>query len=488
MIATLDSPVRRGDLSRTRFAELFEQVAATGGEQRLRVWDAVEQYQLFFSSGSVQIWSPERPTRRLGQRLVARGWLHEPDLTAALQAQKLEDRPLGALLVERGLVTQQQVDETAQHQLSEDLYALFTWKQGDFELGPAVRDEHIAARLLVLPAFDCRQVRVEVARREAEWAILQQRIYSVDEMFVARSGCDRSRLDQRQRRVLDALDGRLRLREVAEVTMLSTFECACALRDLLDMQCVDLANAVDTLQTARSCIARGDRRTARTILQQMIERPGEINQDMMLEVAEMLRNCGASRLAADAKLVAARIGGHSDAALDLAWEACRENPRSIRAWAHLRHELIDRRVGGEQLEEASLGLVDALIHERRAQDALRILDELETAVPAGVDQLQRRVLALHKLGRAEEEIELLLELAAIYENEGDRERLADAYAHVLRLDGSRRDIARALAELQPGPIGSALRGLRRLSVAAVGVFRRREQAAVDDDFEQGLEA
>lgn len=72
------------------------------------------------------------PPQRLGQVLLARGAIDEPQLRAGLAAQRETGRHLGALLVEAGAITADELTRYLETQAEETIYSLFDWTDAIF--------------------------------------------------------------------------------------------------------------------------------------------------------------------------------------------------------------------------------------------------------------------------------------------------------------------------------------------------------------------
>jgi hypothetical protein len=94
----------------------------------------------------------------------------------------------------------------------------------------------------------------------------------------------------------------------------------------------------------------------------------------------------------------------------------------------------------------------------------------------------RKSKLLHKLGKAEEAVAVLLSLAEILKSERRTERLGQVYEQILKIDFRRRDIARALKALHAGPAyrvlkyGSVLATIAALAGAGLIVQKRMAQS------------
>lgn len=142
----------------------FLHVNARSGTLILR--RAVESASILFDQGNiVSAFAPNH--RPLGAILIQQGIVTDADLTAMIQRQrdessafqawnmKADKRPLGTILLEEGLVTHEQLRAAIKKQIEETIYELVTWRNGEFEFvagGVSAPDDLVIAPEEVLPS------------------------------------------------------------------------------------------------------------------------------------------------------------------------------------------------------------------------------------------------------------------------------------------------------------------------------------------------
>ena len=79
----------------------------------------------------------------LVDRLVSHGWVERPAMTEWIERHRTEryERPLGALMVETGIITQPQLDQVVEEQIFSVITAIVQWSKGSFKLIDAAHDE-----------------------------------------------------------------------------------------------------------------------------------------------------------------------------------------------------------------------------------------------------------------------------------------------------------------------------------------------------------
>lgn len=141
---------------------------------------AVEK-RISFSAGSIHSsWSND-PLESLGQFLVRERLISEELLFRTLLRQETEGRPLGALLVENGLLKDEDLVRMLTLKAEETIYDLFHWPEGHFEFkdGEMEQDAPFPVHLHVT------SVVMEGIRRIDEWARMRRLIPSTGSTFRA---------------------------------------------------------------------------------------------------------------------------------------------------------------------------------------------------------------------------------------------------------------------------------------------------------------
>src|SRR5437764_1314970 len=73
----------------------------------------------------------------LGRILVRSGRITSGQLEAVLAEQRQSARRLGDLVIERGLVTREAIDQALRDQVAEEIYELFAWPEARFYFAEA---------------------------------------------------------------------------------------------------------------------------------------------------------------------------------------------------------------------------------------------------------------------------------------------------------------------------------------------------------------
>jgi tetratricopeptide (TPR) repeat protein len=458
----------RGDLEQINLTDIFQTLAMSKMEGVLHVRNPLEERQVYCSNGSVRIKVPPRLSlRRLGQRLVQAGLLAPENLRTALVAQRKEQMPLGELLVRDGYVTQEEVEEVASMQVAEDLFSLFTWRHGTFEFykGEISQDQH--EQFKSCPEFDVSSLLLEVARRADEWSEILDTIGCLEEVpcRVAFPSEDQQQ-SEAHLALLQSANGQSTYRALAEQTTLGLFEVARAARDLVRAGLIANVDDLTLANVAATLATDGEGKRALLLLQTLRARPGDRSREVVESMTQALAQAGERKLAGLVLLEAAQMEGDPEAALDLARRARELAPRDPETNAFLRTTLLAHATpDSPELEQCTIDLLDALIDADLNTTALEVIEDARATGSIRPQILVREVRARQRLRDAPGAAKAMEELAAIYEQAGDRQRLVETLDAIVRLDRSRTDLAKKVWRLRQTRLGRII----RLSAALICV-------------------
>jgi len=133
----------------------------------LSIWREGYSIDLTIREGKVVNSSSLDRPRKLGQMLVYRGFIRRHDLNEVLNAQQGVDRGklLGQILIERELISKKTLREALKLQLEEEIWELFSWKDGQFKFEHRM-DIDISN---ILVEIDIEPLLIEGSRRLDEW-------------------------------------------------------------------------------------------------------------------------------------------------------------------------------------------------------------------------------------------------------------------------------------------------------------------------------
>lgn len=464
----------RGDLEQIQLADVFQTLAMTKMEGVLRIRNPLEERQAHCRDGYLRLHVPSRlMARRLGQRLVNAGLVAPDTLRRALVTQRKDRRPLGLLLVESGIVSQETVDEIVADQVAEDMFSLFTWRHGSFELWKGAPQGELRDMLESCPEYDINSLLLEVARRSDEWTSILDTIGSLDEVPIRRAeAADAGSLGDLHKEILAAIDGKASYRELADGATAGLFESARAARDLVRRSLVENVSEAQMVAVAARFADNGNGRRALMTLQTLHDRAGDRPVDILQGMATCLQSFGERKLASSLLLEAAQRHPDGEAALELARSARRLEPHDVGVLSFLRTILVAHApAASPELEQCTTDLLDALIAADKVPVALDIIEDARRTNTLRPAILLREARARQKSRDLTGATTVLEELARLHEAQGETALANDAYDALLRIDRSRRDIAKLLTARRRTRAAKVVRAVGAATLAlAVGAI------------------
>lgn len=224
---------------------------------------SVEKRLLFREGLILSSWSND-PRESLGQFLLRDRLLSEEDLFRALLVQEGQrGRLYGEILIEQGLVTEEQLREALKKKAEETVYDLFLWPDGGFEF----KDEDEPDSFSVQIQLRVTEVVLEGVRRLDEWRRIREVIASQRTTFnVIRQ--PRRVESPRELQVLGLLAMGQSVSQVSMETRLSEFETAEVLYRLHHRGMISVdepgedTQPLDTVAAIRDRLALADMRLA----------------------------------------------------------------------------------------------------------------------------------------------------------------------------------------------------------------------------------
>lgn len=220
-----------------------------------------------------------RLENRLGSVLIRTGYLTQDQLNRALEIQKETLQRLGFILTHYGIISAESLKEAIQLQITQIVYRLFRWHDGDYHFSQETTIEYDRDNVTPISA---ESILMEGARMIDEWPIIEKRIRSYDMVFrkkltdqeIVVVGADDAdeidfdgnsakkrkggftesiRITQEEKSIYSMVDGTMTVGEIVEVSRLPEFDTNKALYELLTRDLIEEvrgASAAAVLQQA----------------------------------------------------------------------------------------------------------------------------------------------------------------------------------------------------------------------------------------------
>jgi DNA-binding response OmpR family regulator len=233
--------VLSGDLSVISIAEVLQMLQMQRQSGALVLTTRKRCVNLFMNEGNLDFASSRGLPQEflLGRYLVQSKALSRTQLDELLQDEADNELLLGEQLVERGLVSEEQVRSSLVQQTSELLYEVVRWKKGRFRFVTDSADD-IAEKAELKLAIG--GLIMEGFRRVDEWQLIEGSFDFNEVLFRDPAAIstvrERSPLTSQEQAVLDAINGKRTVREIVDVMGGSSFELCKILYQFLNSRLV----------------------------------------------------------------------------------------------------------------------------------------------------------------------------------------------------------------------------------------------------------
>lgn len=231
----------RGVLSDFGPADVFQLIAQQQKTGKLEVERAGRVLEVFFTEGSVLRARPAelRPDGALASVLMRSGAISESALEEAWRVQAETLEPLPRVLVSRGIITDEEIDQLRQLINDETIFELFLWDEGKFafepcEVVPERAETPVRAEMVLLDALRMRD----------EWGPIQRQLRNLTLVITPKVDLAGFRAKQAEleaeglgiaamEKLFTLANGRATARRVIDLSRLGTFEGARGLMALI---------------------------------------------------------------------------------------------------------------------------------------------------------------------------------------------------------------------------------------------------------------
>ncbi|HVP67574.1 MAG TPA: DUF4388 domain-containing protein [Anaeromyxobacteraceae bacterium] len=214
------------------FVGFVHQARMTGA---LRVLVGPYARSIYFRDGQVRGASSEAPGERIGEVAVRLGFLDERQLTDAVAS----GRPVGRIFVERGHMTSNDLWKVVHEQVASVFHAVLMAREGTFYLLQGAFEEVPGAPLSV----DTQGLLMDAIRRIDEMSHFRGRIPNA-QVFLRRKEPRRQvALEPDEQRLLEMIDGRRRLADLARDGHVSEFDATKIVFRLAEVGYVEVSEA-----------------------------------------------------------------------------------------------------------------------------------------------------------------------------------------------------------------------------------------------------
>ncbi len=218
-----------GSLRTMQFSELLQWLSTGLKSGTLIIRGAPGEKRIYFHGGEDRSSSSTVEREFLGRFLVGFGFITEEELIRALEVQQESKILLGKILVMIGAIREEELADLIRLKAAETIYDIFLWEEGSF----AFIDGEIPALSMVPISSDVTGIVMEGLRRYDEWQRIRTRITSLRQVPSVLIPVEEG-LNDREKMILNAIDGKRSIDQIAMATHNPDFHVAKFVFDLLE--------------------------------------------------------------------------------------------------------------------------------------------------------------------------------------------------------------------------------------------------------------
>jgi hypothetical protein len=195
--------------------------------------------KIFFRGGRVISSASNSPREYLGQFLISHGYLTESELMKAMEVQHQSGILLGKILVMIEAISEQELQRLMRLKAEEEIYEIFLWSDAEFHF----LDDELPTMEMIPLQVDVTGIIMEGTRRVDEWTRIREVIPNETVVPIEARTIDAKDLDEVQRTIVHAIDGRRTIADIVLESRSSTFVVASTLHSLVRSGHVRLGEA-----------------------------------------------------------------------------------------------------------------------------------------------------------------------------------------------------------------------------------------------------
>jgi hypothetical protein len=257
----------QGTLKDFGIADIFQLIGVQQKNGILKLKDKEKAVNVSFVKG--RIVGAESTLREkkahLGEMLVRASIITKDDLRKALTKQKETLQKIGDILLSFGMITNEDLGEMIQLQITETIYKLFKWTSGDYEFV----QQNVEYEKKYVKPISAESILMDGFRMLDEWPKVKRVIKSYDMVFQKTFGAEgkvifsddaeeedsdvdiafaildegkkpkkektsQKKLDKNERRVFSFVDGRRSVQDIINISRIGEFETCKVLSTLAD--------------------------------------------------------------------------------------------------------------------------------------------------------------------------------------------------------------------------------------------------------------
>lgn len=212
-----------GNIKTMALAELLQWLASGQKTGTLVIDNDEIEKKIFFEDGFIIGSASTDPKEYLGHFLAGYGYITKEQADEAVRRQQEENKLIGQILVEMGVMQEEDLQQMLQLKAEESIYDLFTWEAGDFEFF----DSDLPGNLRIRMRLDVQWIVLEGSRRLDEWQKVKHYVPSLKAVPVTVVDITTiPGLEEFEERLLSWIDDDRTVEEISEGAQVAIFQVA----------------------------------------------------------------------------------------------------------------------------------------------------------------------------------------------------------------------------------------------------------------------
>ena len=237
METTEREPDMQGRLSHLLLIDILQLLSLSGQTGTLELRQGWNTRSILFQEGRLTHISQGTRHVSVGELLVKSGRLNAQQIDFLAQRSRQSGRALSKLLLDSGLVTNDDLRACLDQQLEEAIYSLFLWRDCEFRFYWG-EPQNLDLENTLPVDISSERLIMEGTRRVDEWSAISPTIPSLRMIFFPTTPAERlpqarlEGLNQRDQRVLAQVDGRSDVIAIASYAGMTRFDAVRSLATL----------------------------------------------------------------------------------------------------------------------------------------------------------------------------------------------------------------------------------------------------------------
>jgi tetratricopeptide (TPR) repeat protein len=439
------------------FATIFQSLTSGRRTGTLKVSTDVGALFFYFANGTIKYFAQPARDDVLLRAMLRSSKIDRVEYDRLLARHQRTGRSYSALFAAKRKINDADIAEALHFTVQEEICDLFSQPHLScefFEGEPFAEifgSEKRRVQLSIMP----EPVVMEAARRMDEIGILRETVPSMSDIYTT-TGITEEQIEgplppedaQLRNEVLDLIDGRRDLNEVAELVRMSKFDLLRTTTQLVGGRLVEALGPRSLLQLAEQYAIEGNIRKAL----RLYERAEELGESRVETRMHIARLYGALR---DAKRAVAKYFAIADDALksndtDSAVAALRQAIHLDPENANIRQKIVTSMLQSDRYDEAineSIELANLLLKLKKIDSAVEVWKSFLDKYPTSTEA-HRQLAELYKeQDNKTHALQILDNLAELYMARQRRDRAAEVYREVLNLDPKHTRVRLKLASV-----------------------------------------